>query len=79
LWKTLYSFSDLHIHVAIVGDFLEVVKFVDFGRDLVDRDSHILISLHGHVEIKTLDIESTEWSSWCGDDTVKEDFGCVKT
>ena len=76
LGKSIHSFLDLNVDPSIFGDnVLKVVLIYDFLRDHADVDAHILVSLHGGVEIEVPHIHGHKLGFVGGEDMVDEDFG----
>jgi hypothetical protein len=52
---------------VLVDDFL--------GYD-IERESHVLVSIHLSVEIEIFNVNSHEFGIGSGNDTVEQQFGC---
>jgi hypothetical protein len=72
MWKTVHPFADLNVDVVMMDERCKLVLSHDGVRDDGDRDAHVLILLHGRVEIEVLEVNSNEVSIRCGDHAIKE-------
>lgn len=53
---------------------VEIVVFHDGGRDVFDRDVHVFIAVHWHVEVEILDVDGHKMHIGGREDTVEKDF-----
>jgi hypothetical protein len=60
LGKTVHSFADFNEDVSIVDEGLELVLFHDAGGNYFDWDSHVLVVLHGSVQVEVFDVDRHE-------------------
>ena len=56
VFEPVHDFSDFNIEICVFGDILYVVLVIDFLRDEVKRDTHLLEGLHGVIEVEIMNV-----------------------
>jgi hypothetical protein len=72
LGKAVHPLADLNVDVVMMDERCKLVLGHDGVGDDGNRDAHVLILLHGHVEIEVLEVDSHKVSIRCGDHAIKE-------
>jgi hypothetical protein len=72
----MHAFAAFNENVAVVDEGSELVLFHDAVRDDFDRDSHVLVLVHGSVQVEVLDVDGHEFGVGSGLDAVEEELGC---
>lgn len=62
--------------MAVVDKGGKFVGSKDIGGNEGDRDHHVFIASHRSIQVEVLDVHGHEASTWGGEDTVEEKFGC---
>lgn len=75
LGKTIHALADFDIYVAVVDERAEVVLVEDGFGDEGNGNHHVLIPVHGGIEVKIFDVHGHELGIGRGEDTVEEKFG----
>lgn len=68
------SFVDFDKHMAIVDKTFQFVLCHNAGWGVFDQNVHVIIAIHGCVEIKIIDVDGHEMGDWGGDKAVEKDF-----
>jgi hypothetical protein len=55
LGKTIHAFADFNENEFVMDEVLELVTLHEAGWNDVDGDSHILVLVHGSVEVFDVD------------------------
>ena len=75
LGDPIHAFSDFNENISIlVGELTEIVLIDDDFGDFMEMNAHLLRDLHGHIEVKILDVCSHERHTWRGCGDVRECF-----
>lgn len=73
LFESIYAFTNLHVDPYIgSGNILELVLEDDFFGDDTDGEAHVLVVIHGSVQVEVLDVYSHELCVDCGYGAVDE-------
>ena len=76
LFQAWHDFADLQVCPSVRCKVEEVVLGNDFLWEYLQADFHILVTPHGGVVIKILNIKSDEAGTGGGDCAVQNAFGC---
>ena len=74
LFQAWHAFADLQVYPYAQYKLEEVVLGNDFLREYLQADFHILVTPHGGVVIKILNVKSDEAGTKGGDGAVKNAF-----
>ena len=74
LFQAWHAFADLQIYPSIQCKLEEVVLGDDFLREYCQADLHVLVTPHGGVVIKKINVKSDEAGTRSGDVAVKNAF-----
>ena len=72
LGKAVHPFADLDVDVVMMDERCKLVFCHDRVGDDGDGDAHVLVLLHGRVEIEILEVGSRETGIGCGDHAIEE-------
>ena len=75
LFQACHAFADLQVYLSVRYKLWEVVLGDDFLREHRQADFHILVTPHGGVVIKILNVKSDEAGTWGGYCAVQNAFG----
>ena len=76
LFQAWHAFADLQLYPSVRCKLEEVVLGYDFLREYRQADFNILVTPHGGVVIKILNVKSDEAGTVGGDCAVQNAFGC---
>ena len=74
LFQAWHAFADLQVYPSVRCKLEDVVLGDDFFREYCQADFHILVTPHGGVVIKVLNVKSDEAGTGGGDGAVKNAF-----
>ena len=74
LLQAWHAFADLQVYPSVRCELEEVVLGDDFFREYRQADFHILVTPHGGVVIKILNVNSDEAGTGGGDGAVQKAF-----
>ena len=75
LFQAWHAFADLQVYLSVWCKLEEVVLGDDFLREYCQADFHILVTPHGGVVIKILNVNSDEAGTGGADCVVQNTFG----
>ena len=70
LGYTIHAFSDFDIYKAIVDEAGELVLFHDGGWNDSDWNPHVLVGVHGCVQVEVFQVHAHHFGVRCGENTV---------
>ena len=76
LFQAWHAFADLQVYPSVRFKLEEVVLGDDFFRDYRQADFHILVTPHGGVVIKILNVKSDEAGTGGGGGAVQNACSC---
>jgi hypothetical protein len=74
--NTVHAFADLDEKVSVADEGLELVLLHDAGANIFKGDSHVLVLLHGSVQVEGFDVDRHKFCIGIGEGSVKEALGC---
>ena len=77
LFQAWHAFADLQVYPSVRCKLEEVVLGDDFLREYCQADFHILVTPHGGVVIKILNVKSDETGTRGGDCALQYVFGLL--
>jgi hypothetical protein len=72
--NTVHAFTDKKVSVVYEG--FELVLLHDAGRNDFAGDSHMLVLVHGSLQVEVYDVDRHELFIRSGQDAVEEALGC---
>jgi hypothetical protein len=76
LREAIHPFADLNQYTIIVDNRGQVILSHDGRRNVPDVNPHVLVPVHGIVEVEILNVKGAESGTRGGNNTVEEELGC---
>ena len=76
LFQAWNAFTDIQVYPPVICELEEVVLGDDFFREYCQADFHILVTSHGGVVIKILNVKRDEAGTGGGYGAVQNEFSC---